>query len=324
MKNIIIGLDIGGTKTEALLVDDALTAQAQWRQPTRKNNPEGLLSSLLVSIETVLAKASVQADQVAGIGVGIPGQVDPETGVVQTAVNLNLDHFPLGQRLSKTVGVPVFVDNDMHTAAVGTLHYLNSHEQPITSLAYLGIGTGIAAGIILNGKLHSGQHQMAGEIGHVVFQDDGPLCKCGQHGCLEAIASGPAIVKQANKLLNGHTITSPQELYELAAQDYFPAQLAVTRISKSLARAIQLLLMTYDVEKVILGGGVSRLGSQLLHPIIKELNTLQRHSQVAQKMLDPTKISIIPHDFNPGLWGAIHLAHLGLHKEVTNNLTTVL
>ncbi|MEM7115410.1 MAG: ROK family protein [Chloroflexota bacterium] len=314
MEQTLIGLDIGGTKTEALLVNETLTPQTQLRQPTTAKHPERLLANLITTIDKAVAQAKVHPRSVTGIGIGIPGQVNPETGEVKTAVNLNIDRLALGRMLNQTYGIPIFVDNDMHTAAQGIYHYLNQHGESVSSLAYLGIGTGIAAGIILNGELHSGQQQMAGEIGHIVFQEDGPRCKCGQHGCLEAIASGPAIVAQANKIIDGYIIHTPKDLYDLADTGYFPAQLAVTRISKSIARAIQLLLLTYDVEKVVIGGGVARLGDQLLQPILKELNQLQQQSLLARRMLAPAKVTVIPADFNPGLWGAIHLAQQGLQR----------
>jgi len=128
--------------------------------------------------------------------------VDRATGTVTFAVNLGWHHLPLGERLAATLGVPVDVENDVRTAAAG-LHRRAPFGQ-IDDLAYLSIGTGISAGIVLGGRVHRGVRGVAGEIGHIVLEPGGPLCACGLDGCFEALAAGSAIARAARDAIAAH------------------------------------------------------------------------------------------------------------------------
>ncbi len=173
-------------------------------------------------------------------------------------------------------------------------------------MAYLSIGTGIAAGVILNGQLYRGANGMAGEIGHITIDPAGERCACGQIGCLETIAAGPAIVRQAERA--GWVVTHAGEVYAAAQNGHPLAQAIINRVSESLSRALQWLVMTYDVEKLVLGGGVTSAGTAFLEPIFQALARLRADSPLAQALLPDTKLSLLPTGFNAGAWGAIALA----------------
>ena len=139
--------------------------------------------------------AGATMDDVAAIGVGVPGRVDPLTGTVTLAVNLGWSDLSLGDQLEARLGRPCLLENDVRAAALGLhkRHFVGG----LDDLAYVAVGTGVSAGVILRGQLHRGARGLAGEIGHVIAQADGPPCSCGERGCLETLISGPAIARQA-------------------------------------------------------------------------------------------------------------------------------
>lgn len=310
---LLVGLDIGGTKTEALVVDQELQVRSRVIGQTVIADPEQLLASVNRIIYQALNEAGAQPQQLSGIGVGVPGQVHRETGEVRLAVNLNLDAYPLGSAITAEFNVPTFLENDVRTAAMGAHRFLR-RSSPLQHMAYLSVGTGIAAGLVLDGRLYRGANGMAGEIGHVVVNHNGELCGCGLRGCLETVASGLAIARQAARFMplsqKGEPLAAAQ-VYQLAQGNDRVAQAVVQRMSRYLSHAIHWLIMTYDVEKVVLGGGVSRAGNGFLEPILRELSQLRAQSSLARVMLSSDKIVILPADYNAGSWGAVELAQQG-------------
>ena len=303
---LFVGLDVGGTKTAALLVNASGSVLGQATVPTRTATPDELLDSISQAIHLVLAQAQVTPPQIQRIGLGVPGQVDPATGIVHLAVNLNLQNYPLGPALSARFKAPTFLENDVRTAAIGALAHVRQRE-PVDSLAYVSIGTGLAAGVILNGRLHRGHNGLAGEIGHMIAESGGTLCNCGLHGCLETIVAGPAIVRQMAETEPETVVRHAGDVYQAAVLGNQAAQKIVQRVSQQLSRAIQWLVMTYDVEKIVLGGGVTQSGDAFLAPILQELACLRQQSTLAAALLPDEKVHLIPAGFNPGVWGAINL-----------------
>jgi glucokinase len=307
---LLVGLDIGGTKIEALLVDQQLNVWAQARRATDVSHPDNLVVSAIAAIDDVLAQAHADRAQLTGIGIGIPGQVDAVAGDVSLAVNLNLKTYPLGKVMSTRVGVPTFVENDLNIAAVGVYRWLQQRES-VANVVYLSIGTGVAAGVVLNGRLYRGSHGMAGEIGHITVDLNGPPCNCGARGCLETYVAGPAIVRQA---LGSVTFDCPDEevhaghVYQAAQTGDEAAQAVVQNVSRHLSLAIQTLVMLYDVDKVVLGGGVAQTGDAFLSPILDELVQLRAQAPLFETMLPADIVTLLPAGYNPGAWGAIYLA----------------
>ncbi len=304
-----VGLDVGGTKTAALIVDEAGHPLGQAVRPTQTGSPQSLVSGLRATIDEALRDARRPLDDLVAAGVGIPGQVDPTSGTVRLAVNLNLtEPYPLRDVLQETLGIPVALENDVRAAAWGAYHWAGQ-SAPLSSLAYLSIGTGISAGLILDGHLYRGAHGMAGEIGHIPLDATGPRCVCGSYGCLETFAAGPAIAASAAARLagDGHVPTT-NEVYALAAGGHPAATEVVERAARYLARAIYLLVMTYDVEKVVLGGGVTRAAGAFERPLRRAMDNLRADSPLALSMMPDEKVVIIPPDYNAGVMGAVFLA----------------
>lgn len=302
-----IGLDIGGTKTATLIVDEAARPIGQAVRPTDVRSPELLVSGTLAVVDLTLQEAGLTRDDLSAAGVGIPGQVNPNDGTVAMAVNLNLRQpYPLRAALEQALGVPVAVENDVRAAAWGAYHWTRD-RYPLQSLAYLSIGTGISAGLVLDGRLYRGSHGMAGEIGHIPLDENGPRCACGQYGCLESVAAGPAIAAQAAALMPDRKPTT-DEVYKLAAAGDPSAERVVARAAGYLGRAIHLLLMAYDVEYVALGGGVTRAGVAFEEPLRRAMAQMRSDSSLTASMMPDEKVVIMPADFSAGVTGAVYLA----------------
>ncbi|MCL4804628.1 MAG: ROK family protein [Anaerolineae bacterium] len=304
--NLRVGLDIGGTKIAALAVDQAGNPRGSAVRPTDAATPDRLISGVVDIVDLVLQDAGLPRSALVSAGIGIPGQIEPVNGTVSHAVNLNLrEPYPLRATLQKALGIPVVLENDVRAAAWGAYHWACASES-LKSLAYLSIGTGIAAGLILDGHLYRGAHGMAGEIGHIPMDSDGPRCSCGSFGCLEALAAGPAVAARAAESLRGSGL-STYEVYKLAATNP-QAGRVVAQTAGYLSRAVLLLLMAYDVEKVVIGGGVSRAGEAFEQPLRQAMADLRSHSPLVASMMPDNKVVIISPDYNAGVMGAVYLA----------------
>ncbi len=308
--NVRVGLDIGGTKTAAFVAEE-MGPLVDYVRPTDVASPNRLVAGIVATVKEALGQLR-NPYHLLGVGAGIPGQVDPARGTVSMAVNLNLrEPYPLRDALQQALGVPVILENDVRAAALGAFHWARQLE-PIRSLAYLSIGTGISAGLVLDGRVYRGVQGMAGEIGHIPIDSNGPRCTCGAYGCLEAFAAGPAIAARAAEIMpaNGSQPWSTGEVYALAARGHPEAGRIVNQAAGYLCRAVYLLLMAYDVEKVVLGGGVSRAGEAFELPLRRAMDALRADSPLAASMMPDEKVVIVPNDYNVGAMGAFFLTAL--------------
>jgi glucokinase len=199
--NLVLGVDIGGTKVAAGLVDARGQIVTKTRKPmAAQNSAEEGLAAVLRAIDTVLASDAARANSVAAIGVSTPGYVDPAAGVVRNATNLPCwRDYPLGPNISEATRLPVYLDNDGNAAALAEA--LWGSGAGYRSVFYVTIGTGIGSGFVIDGAVHHGRTGAAGEGGHMTIDYRGPLCLCGKRGCIEMYAAGSAIVKRARARL---------------------------------------------------------------------------------------------------------------------------
>jgi predicted NBD/HSP70 family sugar kinase len=299
-RDLLVGVDVGGSKIAVLVVDAGLKICARHTIPTSIGEPDEAAAQIAAAINAALDLAGATIADVRAIGVGVPGRVDTESGVVSLAVNLGWHRLPLRERLEATLGVPVAIENDVRAAAAGILDRRSLGD--VQDFIYLSIGTGISAGVVLEGRVHRGTRGLAGEIGHIVVDAAGPVCPCGLRGCLETIASGPAIARAAG---GGGTAA---DVYAAAAGGNENAREIVERAGASLARAIHSLVMTYDVNRIVLGGGVSRAGAAFLDPILRELDAMRAASELATDMLPADVVAVSPDGGDVGTWGGISVA----------------
>ena len=309
---LLVGVDIGGSKIAVLVVDRDARVLARNVAPTAAGAPERAVDEIAAVVGSALADAGATTDDIAALGVGVPGRVDPLTGTVTLAVNLGWSDLPLGARLEAAFGRPCVVENDVRAAALG-LHRRRV-VGPIDDLAYLAVGTGVSAGVVLHGRLHRGARGLAGEIGHVIVDPGGALCACGQHGCLETLVSGSAIARIATERGLGTAATSVDVYHAAASGDPLATEIA-DAVGRRLAWAVHLLVMAYDVERVVLGGGVSHAGETFVLPIQRELDRMRAASALAREQLTPEIVELLPPGADAGAWGAVVIAataHAGI------------
>jgi glucokinase len=308
---LLLGIDVGGTKIAGVSVD-ARSGEllAERRQPV----DDAPLERQVIGFARSLFDGAA-GDQVAAIGVAVPGLVDAGTGVMRLAVNVDAGELAIGPLVAEAMGSPVFVEHDARAAAL----WLLERGDPADSLAYLSVGTGISAAVVLAGRLVRGVSGLAGEIGHTQAVEDGPACPCGLHGCLEVVAAGPAVARMAQEALARDEATSllkgavgPEAVYRAAAARDGVALAIADQVGRHLGRAIRGLVLSYGVKRVVIGGGMSRAGEPFLRPILDELERERAASPLMTHALTPNPVELLPAGSDPGAWGAVVVARSGL------------
>jgi glucokinase len=290
-----IGLDIGGTKIlgVVLATDGSVIAQT-------KVGTEGGPDGIIASATSVLSRLAVTLDGAlpTQIGIGIPGIVDRERGAVRHAVNLGLggEWFPLADQLAAKTGADVIVENDLNAATWGA-HVLSGADD----LAYLSLGTGLAAGFVLSGTLRRGAHGAAGEIGHVPVDPSGGLCSCGLRGCLELRASGSALA--AAWPVQGDLFPA-EALFSAAADGDQDAVAAREHFVGGVAEAIRMLALSVDPVAIIIGGGVAQVGDPLLQAVAEALRSQAAQSPFLEALGLADRLSLLPCGLPVGAIGA--------------------
>lgn len=273
MGEYYLGIDLGGTKIAGLLGDEQGKIIAEKTIPTlAEEGVEPVISRIKNIIREMMGE--VPSEQVKGIGLCVPGPLNIKTGEVMYAPNLRWKNVRIAGILEKEFGLPVILENDANAAGYGECIY--GAGKGAVNMLYMTVSTGIGGGIIANGELVYGRDYCAGEVGHMIVLPGGPLCGCGQHGCIEALASGTAIARAARKrlgegkqsiipdLVNGdiNAVTS-REVAEAARQG---DQLAVSLLDEAfsyLGIAIGNLINLLNPETIVIGGGVAKMGDLL-------------------------------------------------------------
>ena len=304
---VVAGIDIGGTKTLAVATDGSGATIATVRSATRAGDPATVASHAAATVTHLARAAGVPVAELAAIGVGLPGMVDGSAGEVRHAVNLGIDGHPLllGDHLRTAVGVPTLVANDVDAAAVGAVHLLGT----AADLAYLSIGTGVAAGLVLGGQLRRGHRDAAGEIGHLVVDPNGPRCRCGQRGCLEALVAGPAIAARWPAPAG----RAPAEhLVQAAAGGDAAAAQALAEVAAHIGAAVTVLGLTVDPATIVLGGGVAEAGEPLVRAVRDALASRAAGVPLLEALDLAARVTLLAVDAAPGALGAALLARSAL------------
>lgn len=282
---LVAGVDIGGSKALAVVLDEQQVVTGRARVRTRRG-AEGVVASATDAVRQALARAGASVADLAAAGVGVPGLVHPGTGVVSHAVNLELGGEPvdLAAHVGAVLGTPAVVENDVNAAALGAWRMRGTAGD----LALLSVGTGLAAGLVVGGRLHRGARGAAGEIGHVPVDPAGAECPCGQRGCLETVASGAALAA-AWPLVEG-----APTVWQAAAEGHEVARRAIAGFAGGLAAAVRLLVLSWDVETVLLAGGVTEVGRPLLHAVREELQAAERSSRFLAALDLRRRVELLP------------------------------
>jgi glucokinase len=285
----IIGVDLGGTNivAGAMSVDGTRSIGVRSIATNSAVGDEGVAERIVGLVKSVQLDAmnetgAVREDFI-GVGVGAPGPLDRERGIVLVAPNLGWTNFPLRQRIHERVGLPTTLDNDANCATFG--EWWQGAARGRRNVIGITIGTGIGGGIILDGALYHGASDMAGEVGHTTIDLNGRHCKCGNYGCLEAYASGPAIATRAREVLvreQGDSVIpamvhgrfediTAQTVYDAATAGDVVASEIVRDTAKYLGAGIANLLNIFNPDTVVIAGGVTAAGDALFVPLRAEV-----------------------------------------------------
>jgi len=278
-----LGLDIGGTKTDAVAVAASGTIVARVRLATGWG-PDAVVQTVLDAVTAVRAEAD--AEGIASVGIGIPGQIEPGSGRVEHAVNLGVERLDLVAAVAPLLGVPVRVDNDVKAAALGAA----ALRAETGSMGYLNLGTGIAAAIVSDGALWRGARGSAGEIGHLSVDPSGPRCRCGQRGCIEAFAGGGAV---ASRWARPGALPI-RDIFDAADAGDAAAVVLRSQIAYGVAAGIRVLVLTADVDAVVLGGGLTGLGRRLRTEVAAQLDASARESAFLRSLHLAERVEMLP------------------------------
>ncbi|MFZ3577843.1 ROK family glucokinase [Virgibacillus sp. DJP39] len=313
MDNILIGVDIGGTTIKIGFLTDQGTIINKYEIPTNTiDNGNQIIPDIATSINGKIKELSIKQESILGVGVGAPGFIIGESGIVEEGVNIGWKDVNLGNQLSDQLQMPVFVENDANLAALGE-NWMGSGNRASNFVA-ITLGTGVGGGIIANDQLLTGENGTAGEIGHITVAPNGYLCNCGKHGCLETVASATGIVKQAlevidmkptsnlNKYVQANGDLTAKDVFDLASNGDTDCLKIIERTGDVLGLVLSNIATIINPSKIVIGGGVSKAGKPLLDAIKHSFNiyALERLTKVC-------KIDTAQLGNDAGVYGAAYL-----------------
>lgn len=274
----VIGVDMGASHINLLLTDFSAreTAEMQMRMDINRG-PQECLAMTDDLVRQLLAQNGLALSDIAAIGVGVPGPIVADAGMVSgPPIMPGWDGYPIREHLREVWGCPVTLNNDAELGALGEWAYGAGRGE--RNLAYIKVGTGVGSGLLLDGQLYSGATGSAGEIGHVTIDENGPLCTCGNRGCLEAFAGGGAIARRAAEAVKrgqrtqlAEVVSSPDfsaaDVMRVARRGDLVAQRIVAEAGAHLGTAIASMVNLFNPGMVVIGGSISQIGDLLLEPI---------------------------------------------------------
>lgn len=283
----IVGIDVGGTNLViGCVAEDGSSLVGLRSEPTRaEEGPDAVTGRLIGMARAAIAECqrAVPGAEVIGIGVGAPGPLNTKTGVVLLTPNLGWVNLPLRDLIQQGVNLPAALDNDANCAVLG--EWWRGAARGTRTAIGITVGTGIGGGIVLDGRLYHGHSDYAGEIGHTTIEINGRRCKCGNYGCLEAYASGPAIARRAIEAIEAGGETSlpgyvdgrlelitAQTVYDAAHNGDTLADEVVSDTAKFLGAGIANLINVFNPEVVVVCGGVTYAGDSLFIPLRREVS----------------------------------------------------
>lgn len=316
MKKYIIGIDLGGTKISTAL--STLEGKIINNVVVPTNAEEGeasVLNRMIGTIENVLVGANATINDVQAIGIGSPGPLDANKGVIITTPNLPFKNYNVVQPIKEKFNIPVYLDNDANVAAIG--EYMFGAGKGKENIVYFTVSTGVGGGAVLNGNIYRGNTCNALEIGHMTVEPNGPRCNCGNLGCLEAVSSGTAIGRRGVDAVSTNVETSLRKYDKVTSYEVFKEAEAGDEVANDIVdNALNYLgigianaVSIFDPQMVIIGGGVTQVGDRLFNRVRQVVN-----KRCFKNMAESCEIVPAGLGLNAGVVGAVALAILESKK----------
>ncbi len=293
-----LGIDLGGTNIAAAVVDENYNIIGRGKVKTALPRPaDDICDAMAEAAKMAIAEAGLKMEDIAAMGIGTPGAVDPSKGIVTYANNLGFMNTPLCQMMKDRTGVDFYLENDANAAAYG--EFLAGAGKGTKHFVAVTLGTGVGGGIIIDGKLFSGSSYAGGELGHTVINVDGEQCSCGRKGCWEAYASATALIRQTKAKMEEN---KDSVMWKLAENDlenvngrtawdgWRKGDKAATEVVEAycqyVAEGISDMMNIFQPELICVGGGVSNEKDNLIKPVNKMVNERRytRHNDPADKV----------------------------------------
>jgi len=274
-----LGIDLGGTNIAVGLVDENGHILAKDSTPTLgfRDYPEIIKDMVTVS-EKVVKSANISMQDIKGIGIGCPGAVDNEKGIVIFTENMSFKNTPIVKEFHKYYNIPIALENDANAAAYG--EYAVNGENASVFVA-ITLGTGVGGGVILDGKIFRGSNGVGTELGHIALLNNGAVCSCGKRGCWEAYASVTALIGQTKAAIGKHPQSLMKKIadergevngrtaFDAAKQGDAAAIEVVKKYIEYIADGLVGIVNIFQPEKIVIGGGISKEGTYLIDPIVE-------------------------------------------------------
>lgn len=320
----VLGVDLGGTKIALAAVEKNGKIHLRKESPSPAEDGEMMIQLLLDLIGSSLKACDKKGIDVKAVGIGAAGYILYEKGLLVESPNIAWSMVPLVSIVSENTGLSTFLDNDANAAACGE-HYAGI-ARGVDDFVFLTLGTGIGGGVFIDGNIYHGHRGMAAEIGHMVVDPEGPECGCNRHGCLETLASGTALEREAARLLADNTGSVLFEMYSrdpegvngqvvarAAESGDVVAQRAFATVAYYLGLGIVNLINLFDPELVVLGGGVSHSG----HLLLDEVREVVAGCGIPV-LIEGAQIVLSTLGSDAGLIGAAALGWEGIGKPLKN------
>lgn len=311
-----VGIDLGGTNIVAGVVNENYEIISKAKTPTnRPRSAEDICKDMARMALEAIEKADLKVCDIEAIGVGAPGSVNSDTGVISYSNNLDFHNAPVADYIRNDIDLPVYVENDANAAAYG--EFVAGSAKGTKDAVCITLGTGVGGGIIIGGKIYSGFNYAGAELGHTVIEVDGPQCSCGRRGCFEVYSSATGLIRMTKEAMDADPDSKMHEMmgdhvsgrlaFEAMRAGDSSAKAVVDKYIKYLAAGIANTINIFQPEVLCIGGGVCNEGDALLVPL-KELISKEIYTRASD---DNTKIVIASLGNDAGIIGA---AFLGLQK----------
>lgn len=311
-----IGIDLGGTNIVAGVVNENYEIISKAKTPTnRPRSAEEICKDMAKMALEAVEKAGLKVSDIQSVGVGAPGSVNSDTGVISYSNNLDFHNAPVADYIREAIDLPVYVENDANAAAYG--EYVAGSAKGTKDAVCITLGTGVGGGIIIGGKIYSGFNYAGAELGHTVIEVDGVQCSCGRKGCFEVYSSATGLIRMTKEAMDADPDSKMHEMmgdhvsgrlaFEAMRAGDATAKSVVDKYIKYLAAGIANTINIFQPEVLCIGGGVCNEGDALLVPL-KELISKEIYTRASE---DNTKIVIASLGNDAGIIGA---AFLGLQK----------